>query len=319
MTPTSAHQEVNDMTAPLPVVVGVDGSDGSMTAFRVAVREAYHRDAPLIVVHAWLLSAPGLPLDVPARLDDATEERLRVLLRVHVEDLLATEKHGDVDVDVTYGWGGRVLTARSDAAQLVVVGSRGLGAVRGALVGSVSNYVLEHATCPVMVVHQLLTEGPRRVVVGVDGSDASLAALRWANDYAVRASLPLLAVHAGGAAVSAILHPGLATAHHGDGWNRDGTRQLEQWLATTLGAERAGVVGSLVDSSPVTRFVLDLVHTDDLVVIGRQGTGGFAGLHLGSVARRLAAQVPGAVVVVGTTVVSVEAEDLVGTSGDVNT
>jgi nucleotide-binding universal stress UspA family protein len=76
----------------------------------------------------------------------------------HLVDTLvdkAREKAGDgVEVvgETVCGSPGAVLIARSGDASMIVVGSRGLGSVRGLLLGSVSRQVVQHAHCPVVVV-----------------------------------------------------------------------------------------------------------------------------------------------------------------------
>lgn len=278
-----------------PVVVGVDGSEVSALALRVAAQEARETDAPLRVVHAWLVTDPGLPLEHAPRLDSATEEQLAERLHEHVVDAV-----GDAAAQerVTYGYPGRVLAEESEDAALVVVGSRGLGAVRSALLGSMSAYVLDHARCPVMVVHAAPTDGVRRVVVAIDGSTPSLEALRWADARARRAGVPLVAVHAG-APVYSPLYP--APSMLLENWQGPevSAERLVGWLRDTLGAERAAQVEQVVDSTPAARLVLDQLHDDDLVVLGHRGQGGVLGLRLGSVARRVAAHAPGIAVVVG--------------------
>lgn len=137
-----------------PVVVGVDGSPLSELAVKQAFREAQQRGTGLIAVHAWsgpVSTGPGdmLPLvyDVEA-------------LRQEEEVLLAQAIAGWVercpDVPVTRrlvrGPAARALIAESATAQLVVVGARGRGGFAGLLLGSVSQTVLHHAQCPVMIV-----------------------------------------------------------------------------------------------------------------------------------------------------------------------
>ena len=173
--------------------------------------------------------------------------------------------------------------------------------MRGALLGSVSQYVLEHAAAPVMVVHSDTAGPPKRVVVGVDGSPSSGAALQWADGYALDRGIPLVAVHAGGPPVSPFLVAGLSTRAVAD-WTEAATAGLATWVDEALGSQRAADVRQQVDPRPAMTALLDLIDTDDLVVVGRRGAGGVKGLLLGSVARRLAAHVPGAVVVVGGTI-----------------
>nr|WP_280173907.1 universal stress protein [Geodermatophilus obscurus] len=144
------------------VVVGVDGSPGSRDALRYALTAATRRGAVLEPVSSyaaelyWMTGAPvafrGL-----AEIREDTEKRIRDLLH---------EVAGQLGVPVDRGAGSvptRLvaaadpaaveLTQRSEDADLLVVGSRGRGAVRSALLGSVALHCAMHARCPAMVVH----------------------------------------------------------------------------------------------------------------------------------------------------------------------
>ncbi|MGO4343078.1 universal stress protein [Pedococcus sp. 2YAF34] len=136
------------------VVVGSDGSPLSTTAIGEAFDEAHARQAPLTVVHTWLLDYDdsNFPLVDAEALQDKMVRQASDLTAQAVADW--SQKFPDVDVRV------RVLNAHpvealaelSREAELVVVGSRGRGGFRGLLLGSVSQGVLHHAHCPVMVV-----------------------------------------------------------------------------------------------------------------------------------------------------------------------
>ena len=95
----------------------------------------------------------------------------------------------------------RALRAASNDAELLVVGARGTGGFHGLSVGSVTDQVVQHARIPVVVVPGHgepvpLRSGPRRVVVGVDGSRGSDLALRWAVTEASVRGAEFLVVHA---------------------------------------------------------------------------------------------------------------------------
>jgi nucleotide-binding universal stress UspA family protein len=208
----------------------------------------------------------------------------------HVESLVTDTPDVSVEEVLRYGYAGKVLADAAAGAALLVVGSRGLGALRSALLGSVSQYVLEHAPCPVLVVRQESGSGPARVLAGVDGSAVSQEALRWADAEAQRRQVPLVVVHAAvgvrsGLDPTPLPSPSQAAA------------PLRAWVERALGAQRAAQVEQVAQARPAAALLLDLAGPDDLVVVGRSGTGGV--LRLGSVARRLASQVPGALVVVG--------------------
>lgn len=132
------------------VVVGVDGSVGADRALVEAVRQARLHRATLEVYSYWHLpSLSGYPATFNYRdFADVSQDILdRALGRVARLDPLL-EVRGVVEE----GSPARGLVRASKGATLVVVGSRGLGGFTGALLGSVSRYCIEHASCPVLVV-----------------------------------------------------------------------------------------------------------------------------------------------------------------------
>jgi nucleotide-binding universal stress UspA family protein len=136
------------------VVVGTDGSEGSLAAVRLAAHEARLRQARLVVVCAWhppvvgSIPAYGIAAPVTETLDE---------LRRALQDTLAAEGLGpdsDLEVEpvVVQDSAARALLDASAEADLCVVGTRGHGGFAGLVLGSVSHQVASHATCPVMVV-----------------------------------------------------------------------------------------------------------------------------------------------------------------------
>ena len=144
------------------IVVGVDGSEASREALRFGAEEAALREAQLVAVHAWLfippqpLGDPGI-LAVPAgdlagQLS-AENDSARLALDDAVADALgAAEPSVEIERRLVEGDAGESLVAQSADADLVVVGSHGRSGLRAALLGSVSRHVVDHATCPVVVV-----------------------------------------------------------------------------------------------------------------------------------------------------------------------
>ncbi|SME90359.1 universal stress protein [Streptomyces sp. Amel2xC10] len=140
-----------------PVVLGVDGSAAGEAAVDFAFAEAALRGAPLLALHAWTTWNAPLPPPQDARVPYANppgalaEEEERLL-----HEVLAghREKYPDVAVEhrVVQGRTREALIEASRSAQLVVVGARGRGGFAGLLLGSVSQAVLHHAHCPVVVV-----------------------------------------------------------------------------------------------------------------------------------------------------------------------
>jgi nucleotide-binding universal stress UspA family protein len=134
-----------------PVVVGVDDSASAQTALRFAVEEAVARHVPLRVIRAWT-PVTGLWAETPIVTRAVTTAE-----RQSFDEVVAgwRAKHPELDIraEAVVRHPADALTEASATAQLLVVGSRGRGAVRGMLLGSVSQHLLRHAGCPVAVVH----------------------------------------------------------------------------------------------------------------------------------------------------------------------
>lgn len=143
---------------PLPVVVGVDDSDESARALAEAFEIARGLRAPLTVVHMWEITAAvgmgdlGGQSDMDWQLLDLLQSRQRQRMDELVEPLAAKYPNAHVtkvfqDIGPAKG-----LAALSREAQLVVVGSHGRGRVATAVLGSVSQNLIHHAECPVLLV-----------------------------------------------------------------------------------------------------------------------------------------------------------------------
>ena len=146
------------------IVVGVDGSENGARALRWALHQAGPAGARVVAVHAWGVSAfaYGGPGFVTA-LDPAEFERAaREALEQTVTDLAGDVPDGvEVEQRVVEGGAAGVLVelARNERADLLVVGSRGLGGFRGLLLGSVSAALAHHTPCPLAIVPPAAREG----------------------------------------------------------------------------------------------------------------------------------------------------------------
>jgi nucleotide-binding universal stress UspA family protein len=138
-----------------PVVVGVDGSPAGDAALRTALDEASFRGVDLIAVHTWIEFASDRAYAYTGQFGvdwDAIETRERETLAERLAGW--QEKYPDVVVRrvVTRDPPVRGLLANAVDAQLLVVGSRGRGGFAGLLLGSTSQALVYHATCPLLVV-----------------------------------------------------------------------------------------------------------------------------------------------------------------------
>ena len=137
-------------------MVGLEGSASDRAVAAAAFREASFRGAELIAVHSWSdnpMLAPQLARypEIAAQLaaDESDEQRL---LAEQLDGW--AEQYPDVTVRSVVPQGspaGSILDA-ADAAQLVVLGSRGRNAVQAMLLGSTSRAVIAHSQCPVLII-----------------------------------------------------------------------------------------------------------------------------------------------------------------------
>jgi nucleotide-binding universal stress UspA family protein len=133
--------------------VGVDGSDAARRALRWALEEARLRRAGLDVVHAW-----QAPYAVPSpfirlALDPGVvEKHARAVLDRVVDAEDTRSQPAPVERILVQEGAARAVLDTAQGADLVVLGSRGLGGFKGLLLGSVSHHVAHHVRCPLVVV-----------------------------------------------------------------------------------------------------------------------------------------------------------------------
>jgi nucleotide-binding universal stress UspA family protein len=295
-------------TQPTPhravIVVGIDGSEGSDRALEWATAEASLRKATLEVVHAW---APPVPISsIGARVNPIDphlyEHEAREILDESVAATSKFDPAGLVHVEsrLARGYTSTVLLDRLKDADLLVVGSRGRGGFGGLLLGSVSQRCVENATRPVAIIRSGESAAGKAVVVGVDGSEGSWQALRWAFDEAALRRTPLSVVHAWAPPgvsqpISVVLrHPSTVDyVAHG--------RKLLHAMVDGLiarGPQRPTAIDLLPIEEQPARALLDCSHGAGLLVVGSRGRGGFMGLLLGSVSQQCVHHASCAVVVV---------------------
>ena len=280
------------------IVVGVDGSQSALDAVRWAAEEARVRGAALRLVHA---------CEVPTgyREGFVGTGQLREALVAQGQDALARaeqvagEAVPGVRVETVSHLAGAVpaLIEESAAAAQLVLGTRGLGGFTGLLVGSTAVELASRARCPLVVVRGAAApDGP--VVVGVDGTEASEAALAHAFGAASAYGTGLVAVHTW----TDLL---VETAFAGNAAALDFS-PLAETAAGELGERLAGRREQYPDVA-VTRYVERerpsvalLRHAENarLVVVGTRGRGGFRGLLLGSTSQHLLRHAPCPVTVV---------------------
>lgn len=276
------------------VVVGYDGSAASIAAVEWAAEQASARGLPLEVRH--VVEPRGAlrsgVLDADAEVDDSQDVADRGAQEG--AGIAARTTDGPVTAVGRVGHPVAGLVDGSESAALLVVGAHGHGDLASVLIGSVAYAATVHARCPVAVVRGAPPRRPgvgRPVMVGVDGSRSSLAALLEAAAMAEQAGAELVVVctwrpaaparwsasweaaspaerasHEHRLAAEAVVHDAVERVHH----------------------IRPGLpVSSRVLEGAPARVLAEISAAAGVLVLGSRGRGGFAGLLLGSVTRRL--------------------------------
>ncbi|MFD6893833.1 universal stress protein [Rhodococcus sp. NPDC060086] len=284
------------MSETKPIVVAVDGSDAASGAVIWAARAASARSLPLrivTVVHvpAFYYSEPYLAQSFHEEMKATARDRLAnagVLARKVVDD-----NNGSVEISTEQIEGKitNTLIELSEHADRIVVGSRGLGEVKGLLAGSVSTALAAHSAAPVVVVRGRTldgappAEGP--VVVGVDGSESCRAAVEVAFEEAAARRATLVAVNVWS---DVSVQPSLGAVPEDPHWSRIQTGEeivLAERLAGFHDRYPDVVVERVVARDRPVRVLSEYAESAQLLVVGSRGRGGFKGLLLGSTSNAL--------------------------------
>ncbi|WP_024755165.1 universal stress protein [Streptomyces exfoliatus] len=271
------------------VIVGVDGSASSLVAVEAAAREARWRGAGLRIVHAFRWPPMRVPLGPPVPLPAEGEiwRMVEGLVAEAVGRASAVAPSVEVTHAVVPGEPLTVLEAQSHGAELVVVGSRGMGGFAGLLVGSTAVHLAAHGRCPVLVVRER-SERAGPVVLGIDGSPAGASAVDFAFAEAALRGVGLVALHAWTTWNAPVPPPQDPAEPYA---SRPGV--LAQAEESLLGEALAGRRERYPDVPVELRVVhgatrealIEASRAAQLLVVGARGRGGFAGLLLGSVSQ----------------------------------
>jgi nucleotide-binding universal stress UspA family protein len=271
-----------------PVVVGVDGSKCDELAVKWAATEASVRRLPLRVVHVLDPPVMARPLDLELA------DRIRAYCTKQAEQIVnnaaarARALAPDVEVTPTVVTGQVVpgLLAETDDARLVVLGSGRRFDTSRVRLGSVAAHVSAHARCPVIVARAPekgeLASALRRggIVVGVDGSAISEAAVAFAYEEASWRGLGLTVLHAWQMARMPVTFD-VPQATREAAEERVLAEALAGWSEKYPDVR---VMSKLVLDHPA-RALMEEAMGAVLLVVGSHGRGRFAEMVLGSVSQ----------------------------------
>ncbi|MFF9403545.1 universal stress protein [Streptomyces sp. NPDC014744] len=270
----------------LPIVVGVDGSEGSLRALDWAAGEASRSALPLRVVHASLWERyegvrPTFDTGRPAEqvlaehLTASAEERARLL---HATVRVGAEVVPESAVSA--------LERESGRAAMVVLGSRGRGRIAGMLLGSVSLGLAGRSHCPVVVIPAAgpgVRPEPGRVVVGIGDSGRPTAAARFAFARAAARGGELVAVRAWRCPARETSGRRPPTESPVDTYRRRAERHLDDILAVLDATGSGPVVSRHVVQGPAHQVLIEAAAGAELLVVGVHRSDGRPRPHLGPV------------------------------------
>ena len=267
------------------ITVGYDGSPESRIAAQWAAGEAERTHSTLQLVNAYEFAGGSTFYGVPAQA--AVADRAEVLLSDLAVELRVIHPSIDVFGTAVHGNPVQTLVDLGVGSRLLVVGHRGAGGFAGLLLGSVSQQVALHASVPVAVVRGRADAPDGSVLVGVDGSAASEAALDLAFEAARSRRARLLAVRAyvpptppGHAGHTPILIPKDVVV-------ADEQAALDASLAPWRGKYPTVAVDAELVAGKAAKVLVERSYQAQLAVVGSRGHGGFVGLLLGSVGQQL--------------------------------
>lgn len=286
---------MGDMTrSRLPVLVAYDGSVDAERALDWAIEEAARNALPVrvAIVDDDPTTWAGMVLGWnTASLPDVTA------LMGEVEVVLKERGVKDGSVERHDGSAVAVLLQLAESASVLVVGSRGHGAVGEVLTGSVSQHLTRHATCTVVVVRAPHTPDSGRIIVGVDGSPTSFGALTFACQRAEQTGEVVVAMHG-----FRVRTPSSSVWSSEPRSISEAMTEKELLLAESIAGFRnthpdVKLVSEVIPVGPATLLV-DASLDASLVVVGSRGLGPFGATLLGSVSHHVLhrAQCPVAIV-----------------------
>ena len=282
------------------LVVAYDGSKPAAAAVELAFELARRRGARLTLAYVLELSDPYREVPQVAPGIERAEEDWRRQLAA----LVAGASDG-ASVETKVLVANKAAPAllellRERRAEVLVGGTHGVGGLKRTLLGGVSQQLLEHARCSVLLVRERPPlEGPRTVVAGLDGSGATPAVVAMAGRAAVVLSAQLVLAHAADELIPSFAS--IDQKHALRAWAREqGQRILDEARASVAAPLEAVAEDLREGRAPHELVALCDERRPVLAVVGSRGLHGFKGLLLGSTARHLVNNAPSPVLIVRT-------------------
>ncbi|GGL13693.1 universal stress protein [Sphaerisporangium melleum] len=263
------------------VTVAVDGSTSALAAVDWVADDAARSGKAVRVVHVREPWAGEYPFHRVEGFDQSMTDYCEGVLAKAAARVAERAPGVKVTTELATGAVVERLKDESGRTDVLVLGSRGMGGFTGLVVGSVGIGLAGHAAGPVVIVRGPLGEEHGEIIVGVDGSPHSEAALEFAFEQAKLRGARLHAVHAWAMPAFSPLAAGYTDVFK-DVFE-SATRQAGQWLAAWRQEHPEVTVAETVVCGHPTPALVEASEKADLVVVGSRGLGGFKGAVLGSV------------------------------------
>jgi nucleotide-binding universal stress UspA family protein len=285
---------------PTKILLATDGSEDAELAATTAVGLARSTTSELHVVHSWR-TVPSVHFDALVRQE--MEREAQGILDGQVKQI---EGLGGTVAQARLSEGGAaeeiVALAEEIGAGLIAVGSRGRGRIRRLLMGSVSDAVVRHAHCPVIVARWKAVVFPAKMLLATDGSEEARLAAQTSADLAQRTGSQLHLVHVGsvvthgaGSGVQVGPLPGV----HQDELDRQAERLLEAEVERMKSSEIEVAEAHLRRGRADEEVIVLAEETGaDLIAVGSKGLGGVRRALMGSVSNSVVRHVHCPVMVV---------------------
>ncbi len=262
------------------VLVGTDGSASGQAALGWAAAVAKVTGSELVVAHAWHPGFAEVAPDTYAELRAAAQTELADQWCLPARDAEVDHRAILLEGDPR----DQLLTAAAaEDADLLVVGARGAGSHPHALhLGSVTHHLVHHTDRPLAAIPaSAQPEWPDRMVVGVDGSPGSGAAVAWCRDLAAPLRTEVIALYAELPLIE------MVPRTDPDSWYQIALGQCHEWA----GPLRDGGVTTremvVAHDAEVGLTETGIRERAGLIVVGTRGAGGISGLRLGSTALKV--------------------------------
>ena len=262
------------------IMVGIDGSKGAVGALRWAGRLAQDIGAKVTAVHSYRRPYAEI---APDEHDRMLAERTEL---VTDQWLIPLDEFGvDAVVQVVEGDPRTSMPpfVNDERPDLLVLGRTGIGGNPGFLhLGSVVEHVAHHVNCPLAVIPPGDVGPIKRVVIGVDGSEESAAAIGWCAEVIVPLGAETIAV--------TVEEPLVEWTPSWDerNWRHIAEVETQRWVKPITAAGGAVHTVAAAHLSPADGLLgIASTRGADLLVVGTRGAGGFTGLRFGGVAMKI--------------------------------